>query len=66
MLGLILETTLKFDFEKENVSAVCISKELNFDDILIKLIFFSLLESTILKFFFFLIYLKRYFQSHYK
>ena len=52
-LGLILETILKFDFEKENVSAVCISKELNCEDISFNLISLSLLESIILRFFFF-------------
>ena len=65
-LGLILETILKLDFENENVSEVCIRKELNCDEILVKLISFNLLESIILKFFFFLVFLKHYFQFHYK
>ena len=51
-LGLILETTLKFDFEKENVSAFCNRKKLKCEDILFKLVFSSLLESIILKFLF--------------
>ena len=50
---MILETTLKFDLDKETLSGVCIKKELNCEDILFKLVLFNLLESIILKFFFF-------------
>ena len=39
------------DFEKDNVSEVCINNEFNCEDMLFKLILFNLLESIILKFF---------------
>ena len=51
--GLFLDTTLKFDFEKEKTSGVCIKKLLNNDDMLFKLLLFNLLASIIRKFFLF-------------
>ena len=53
MLGLFFDTILKFDFEKEKISLVCIKKLLNSVDTLFRLLLFNLLASIIRKFFLF-------------